>query len=188
MVMAEFAKRWTREMVLALPDDGNRYELFEGQLLVTPAPDGLHQLALVRLYDLVAPYVRARGLGETMLSPADLSLGGEQLSQPDLFVLPSLPTDRRDWSGYPDPVLVVEVLSPGTERFDRTVKRRRFQRAGIPDYWIVDLDRRAVEVWHPTDRSSRTLDQRLDWHPAGAGSALTIDLPRYFDSVWGRPA
>ena len=127
MVMLE-TKRWTRKMVLALPDDGNRYELFDGELLLTPAPTGLHQLALARLYEIVAPYVRANGLGQTMWSPADLSLGGEQLSQPDLFVMPSLPKDRRYWSAFPDPALVVEILSPGAERFDRTVKRPRFQK------------------------------------------------------------
>ena len=185
MVMPE-AKRWTRDMVLALPDDGNRYELFDGELLVTPAPTGLHQLALSRLHEMVAPYVRANGLGQTMWSPADLALGGEQLSQPDLFVMPWLPDDRRAWSGFPDPVLVVEILSPSSDRFDRTVKRRRFQRAGIPEYWIVDLDRRAFERWRPKDEYAETLDRQLTWHLDGAAQSLTIDLPRYFTDVWGR--
>ena len=58
----------------------------------------------------------------------------DQLSQPDLFVLPYLPPDRADWSGFPNPALVIEVLSPSTARFDRVVKRRRFQRGGIPEY------------------------------------------------------
>lgn len=184
MVMPE-AKRWTREMVLALPDDGSRYELFDGELLVTPAPTGLHQLAVARLYDIVAPYVRANGLGQTLWSPADLALGGEQLSQPDLFVMPWLPDDRRAWSGFPDPVLIVEILSPSSERFDRTVKRRRFQRAGIPEYWIVDLDRRAVERWRPKDENPENVRQRLIWQPDRAAHSLTIDLPRYFTGVWG---
>ena len=184
MVMPE-ATRWTRDMVLALPDDGNRYELFDGELLVTPAPTGLHQLALARLFGLVAPYVHANAVGEALWSPADLALGGEQLSQPDLFVMPWLPGGRRLWSAFPDPILVVEILSPSTERFDRTVKRPRFQRAGIPEYWIVDLDRRAVERWRPKDTHPETLDQRLTWHPDGAAEALTIDLPEYFAGVWG---
>ena len=185
MVMPEVAKRWTREMVLALPDDGNRYELFDGELLVTPAPTGLHQLALLQLYDLVAPFVRAHRLGVTMWSPADLSLGGDQFSQPDLFVVPWLPRDRRHWSAFPDPVLVVEILSPSTERFDRLVKRPRFQHAGIPQYWVVDLDRRIVERWRPKDERAEVLDERLIWHPDGAAQALQIDLPRYFAEVWG---
>ena len=185
MVMPAPAGRWTREMVLALPDDGNRYELFDGELLVTPAPTGLHQLAVSRLWGSLLPFVELHRLGEIMTSPADLRLGGKQLSQPDLFVVPWLPRDRRDWSGFPDPVLVVEILSPSSERFDRTVKRRRFQRAGIPEYWIVDLDRRVVERWRPRDQDAEIFDQTLTWHPDRAAEALTIDLPRYFEAVWG---
>jgi Uma2 family endonuclease len=187
MGMPDMAQKWTREMVLALPDDGNRYELFDGELLVTPAPAGLHQLAVVRLYDLVAPYVRTHRLGETMLSPADLHLGGNQLSQPDLFVVPSLPPDR-SWDAFPNPILIAEVLSPSSARFDRITKRRRFQRAGIPEYWVVDLDARTIERWRPQDDRPEILDDRLIWEAAGAAAALEIDLPAVFQSIWGQPA
>ena len=179
---------WTREMVLALPDDGNRYELFDGELLVTPAPTGLHQLALMRLYDVLAPFVQAHRVGEVFWSPADLRLGGEQLSQPDLFVVPFLPADRRDWAAYPDPILIVEVLSPSTARFDRIVKRHRFQRVGIPEYWIVDPDARLVERWKPGDERPEVLDLVLAWHPAGAPAPLEVDLPVLFQSIWGTEA
>lgn len=187
MGMPDTAGKWTREMVLSLPDDGNRYELFDGELLVTPAPAFLHQLAVVRFYDLIAPFVRIHNLGETLLAPADLSLGGTQLSQPDLFVAPSLPADL-SWSSLPNPRLVVEILSPSSAGFDRTTKRRRFQRAGIPEYWIVDLDARTVERWRPRDQRPEILDQRLVWAPAGAEAALEIDLPAVFQSIRARPA
>ena len=186
MGMPDTAIKWTREMVLALPDDGKRYELFDGELLVSPAPNLVHQLALARLYDALAPFVRAHRLGETLWSPADLSLGGDELAQPDLFVLPFLPPDRRDWSAYPNPILVVEVLSPSTARYDRIVKRRRFQRAGIPEYWIVDLDARVVERWRPGHERPEVADERLAWHPEGAEAALEIALPGLFTSVWGK--
>jgi Uma2 family endonuclease len=172
-------------MVLALPDDGNRYELFDGELLVTPAPNGLHQLAVSRLWQALLPFVQFHGLGEIMTSPADLHLGGDQISQPDLFVIPSLPSNRREWGGFPNPILVIEILSPGTARFDRIVKRRRFQRAGIPEYWVVDLDARAIERWRPADERPEILDEQLTWHPAGAAQDLTIELPRFFAGVWG---
>jgi len=184
MGMPDSARTWTREMVLALPDDRNRYELFDGELLVTPAPSGLHQLAVVRLYDVVAPYVRANHLGETMVSPADLALGGEQLSQPDLFVVPGLPADR-SWNGFPDPILVIEILSPSSARADRITKRRRFQRAGIPEYWVVDLDARTVERWRPADERPEIVDGQLGWQPEGAAQPLEIDLPAVFQQVWG---
>lgn len=185
MGMPETLDRWSRERVLALPDDGNRYELFDGELLVTPAPNGLHQLAVARLWEELFLFVRRQGLGQLMTSPADLHLGGEQLSQPDLFLMPSVPADPRDWARFPDPVLVVEVLSAGTARFDRIIKRRRFQRAGIPEYWIMDLDAQVVERWRPGDDRPEILDQRLEWQPAGAAEALVIDLPAFFGSLTG---
>ena len=184
MGMADKARHWTRELVLALPDDGNRYELFDGELLVTPAPSGPHQVALMLLFEAIAPFVRAQALGVTLWSPADLSLGGNQLSQPDLFVIPHIPPDR-EWSHFPNPTLVIEVLSPSSARFDRIIKRRRFQRAGISDYWIVDLDARAIERWRPVDERPEVLDERLTWHPAGAVEPLELDLPGYFREVWG---
>lgn len=184
MGMPKPARTWTREMVLALPDDGNRYELFDGELVVTPAPSGLHQLAVVGLYDVVAPYVRANSLGQTLVSPADLGLGGTQLSQPDLFVVPSLPADR-SWREFPNPILVVEILSPSSARADRIIKRRRFQRAEIPEYWVVDLDARTVERWRPGDERPEIADERLIWQPEGAAAALEVDLPAVFQKVWG---
>lgn len=183
MGMPETLDRWTRERVLALPEDGNRYELFDGELLVTPAPNGLHQLAISALWETLLPFVKRHGLGRILTSPADLSLGGDQLSQPDLFVIPSVPADPRDWARFPDPVLVVEVLSAGTARFDRVVKRRRFQRAGIPEYWIVDLDAQAVERWRRGDDRPEILDQRLEWRPQGSTEAMVIDLPAFFGSL-----
>lgn len=186
MGMPDMARKWTREMVLALPDDGNRYELFDGELLVTPAPAGLHQVAIAAMIGRLLPFVTAQGLGWLLTSPADLQLGGDQLSQPDLFVVPYLPADR-DWAAFPNPTLVIEILSPSTARFDKVTKRRRFQGAGIPEYWVVDLDSRAVDRWRPADERPEILDERLVWHPAGAAEPLELDLPQYFSEVWGKP-
>jgi Uma2 family endonuclease len=183
MGMPETLDRWDRARVLAIPEDGKRYELFDGALLVTPAPNGLHQLAISVLWETLLPFVKENALGRIFTSPADLSLGGEQLSQPDLFVMPSVPADPKDWSGFPDPILVIEVLSSATARFDRVIKRRRFQRAGIQEYWIVDLDAQAFERWRPGDERPEILDQRLEWLPAGSGEGLVIDLPEFFRSL-----
>jgi Uma2 family endonuclease len=87
----------------------------------------------------------------------------------------------------PNPILVVEILSPCTASFDRFVKRRRFQKTGIPEYWIVDLDARAVERWRPGDERAELLNERLIWKPAGAADALELDLPAFFREVWGKP-
>ncbi len=188
MGMPDTVDRWTREMVLALPDDGNRYELFDGELLVTPSPSYLHQRSLAALNDVLRPYVKRHGLGEVLPSPADLHLNGQQLAQPDLFVLPPMPgTGAAEWSAIPNPILVVEILSPSTARYDRLVKRRRYQRTGIPEYWVVDLDGRLVERWRPEDERPELLAEELTWQPDPTAAALRIDLPPLFREIWKEP-
>ena len=115
MGMPELSQVWTREMVLALPDDGNRYELLGGELLVTPAPRPRHQLVVGALSNASVRMCARRASGTPWRRPADLSLGGEQLVQPDVFVVAR--EGRRvpeQWSDVPSPLLVVEVLSPST--------------------------------------------------------------------------
>ncbi|MGE0552547.1 MAG: Uma2 family endonuclease [Gemmatimonadales bacterium] len=184
--MPELAKIWTREEVLALPDDGNRYELVDGELLVSPTPRPLHQLAVSAFYDRVKAYVRANRLGTVLFSPADLDLRAGQLLQPDLFVLATEPgRPFREWTEAGIPRLVVEVLSPSTARYDRITKRRRYQRSQVPAYWIVDLDARLVEVWKPMSESPVLVDEVLTWQPDETVPALRIDLPACFREIWG---
>jgi Uma2 family endonuclease len=175
---------WTRERVLALPADGSRYELIDGELLVSPAPRPLHQVAVKLLETLLHPYVKDHGLGMSMPLAADLEPLPGQLTQPDLFVLPPGPRFQR-WEEAPLPFLVVEVLSPSTARYDRGLKRRFYQRAGVAEYWLVDLDARVVERWRPGDTRPEILDQVLDWQPDPSVPALEVDLAGYFREVAG---
>ena len=188
MVMPELVKRWTREEVLALPDDGNRYELIDGELLVTPSPRPLHQLAVWTLYDRVHPYVRAHRLGRTGLAPSDLDLESGQLVQPDLFVV-SLRKGRPpiEWPDFGVPLLIAEVLSPSTALSDRTTKRRRYQQSRVGEYWIVDVDARVIERWRPADQRPEILAERIEWQPDPALAPLGIELADYFREVWGEP-
>ena len=175
---------WTREMVLALPDDGNRYELFDGELLVTPAPRARHQDAALALVRRLDPYVRSQGLGHLGFAPADLALEGGQLAQPDVYVVPMLGRRApRVWKEYGIPLLVVEILSPSSARHDRITKRRRYQRTGVPEYWVVDLDARIVERWRPGDERPEVLDDVLTWQPDSTLTPLTIVLPELFAEV-----
>ena len=187
MGMPDATRVWTREEVLALPDDGNRYELVDGELLVSPSPRGIHQRAVLGLYRIIDPYVRVQGAGLTMLAPADLDLGSGQLVQPDLFVVPLLADGREplEWPDFGIPILVVEVTSPSTARYDRITKRYRFQRSGVSEYWIVDTDARTVERWTPGDTRPEVLDERISWGPPGAADQLIIDLAPYFRGAWG---
>lgn len=178
--------RWTREEVLALPDDGNKYELIDGELLVSPSPRGLHQRGVFELTRLVDPYVRVNRLGYLMCLPADLDFRADHLLQPDIFVGAMI--DGREpieWSDYGIPILIVEVLSPSTARYDRITKRRFYQRSGVPVYWIVDLDARLVEVWRPESQQPDIVDGELTWAPLNDISPLVIDLSAYFRAVWG---
>ncbi|MGE3618287.1 MAG: Uma2 family endonuclease [Gemmatimonadales bacterium] len=183
--MPEGARSWTRAAVLALPDDGKRYELVDGELLVSPSPRPRHQFAVVAFYDRIAPYVRANQLGTVLFPPADLDLKSEQLLQPDLFVLDIAPgSGFDDWTEAGIPRLVIEVLSPSTARFDRVTKRRRYQRSGVPTYWIVDLDARLVEEWAPGSEAPHIVDAVLTWQPDPAVPGLQIDLPACFREIW----
>lgn len=185
MGMRDLARTWTREDVLALPDDGNRYELVDGELLVSPSPRWLHQRGIVSLVMAVYPHVRAHRLGAVLISPADLDLKSGQLVQPDLFVGAMVEgREPIEWTDVGIPVLVAEVLSPSTARFDRITKRRRYQRSGVRAYWIVDLDARLVEVWAPGDEKPTIVERTLRWDVPSADTGLSIDLAAYFREVW----
>lgn len=186
MGMPQANQRWTAAMVRELPDDGNRYEVIDGELLVTPSPVEVHQRAVGVLFGHLFNYLEPLGIGEVLASPADLELDPHGLVQPDLFVqgLVDGKLSRR-WNDGAPLLLVVEVLSPSTARADRTTKRLRFQRAGIPEYWIVDLDARVIERWRPQDDRPEVNAERITWQPVDAPEPLTVNLATYFRRVCG---
>jgi Uma2 family endonuclease len=175
---------WTAEMARALPDDGRRYEVLDGALLVTPAPELMHQRAVMRLYDHLKPYTESNGLGETLVSPADIEFSPRRLVQPDLFVVPMEGGGRpKTWRDISSLLLAVEVLSPSTARADRLRKRRIYQDEGVPEYWIVDLDARMIERWRPRDERPEILVDQLSWQPRTDAAPLTVGLEELFASV-----
>ena len=184
MGMAQASTTWTGERVRALPDDGLRYELVDGELLVTPSPGWTHQTAVAALFRRLDGYVGSNALGWVRFAPADISLGEDEVLQPDLFVIPAA-LNPRSWQEVRALLLVIEVLSPGTARYDRLIKRRRYQRASVPEYWIVDLDARLVERWKPDDTRPEILTETLEWTPAPGLKPLEIELPVFFAEVWG---
>ncbi len=179
-------RRWTAAEVRELQDQSRpwpRYELVAGQLLVTPAPRGAHQRAVGLLFAALAAYVEAEGLGEAVLSPADLELEPENVTQPDVFVVPTTDLPWREWTDVKALLLVVEVLSPSTAADDRSTKRSHYQRAGVPECWIVDLDTRVVERWGPDDDRPELVRGPLTWKPERASVPLSLDLPAFFARV-----
>lgn len=186
MGMPQAAHDWTVERVLALPDDRNRYEVVDGELLVSPAPSFRHQDVVRALIVRLDPYVRSTGIGRLSLAPADIELDDRTLVQPDVFVF-RLPGNAKpeSWKDVRDILLAVEVISPRTARADRQVKRRRYQRHGVPEYWIVDAPARLIERWRPDDVRPEVLTESIDWRPTADpdGPALAIDLPAFFGEL-----
>ncbi len=184
MGMPEALERWTAARVRELPDDGNRYEVVDGELLVTPAPRFDHQEAVLAFMRLLDPYLLRIGGAHLVVSPADVELDTATLVQPDVFVVPSVGGRRpRTWRDITGLLLAVEIVSPASARADRAIKRRRYQRAGIPEYWVVDLDARIVERWRPEDERPEIVTEQLAWAPRAGVDPLSIDLAAYFRTV-----
>ena len=174
---------WTLEMVRTLPDDGNRYEVLDGYLLVSPAPSYRHQIAVHLLYEILAPYTRSHRIGRTLMSPADIELSPTRMVQPDVFVVPE-ELRAASWREVTRLHLAAEVISPSSARADRVEKRTAYQDKEVPEYWVVDLDTRVFERWLPSDVRPEILSDRIEWHPVAEAPPLSIDLGGYFAEVW----
>lgn len=174
---------WTADMVRALPDDGNRYEVVWGELLVTPAPRPWHQIVQGRLQFALQKHLEHHRSAYLLASPADISWGPDILVQPDLFVVPVVELRTLEWDHIKGLLLAIEVLSPSTARYDRFTKRRLYQHVGIPQYWIVDPQDRTVEVWTPDVTTPIIERDRLVWTVPGDETSLAIDLAELFRPV-----
>lgn len=175
---------YTADMVRAMPDDGNLYEVVRGELLVSPAPRPWHEEVAIRLLEAVRAYLRAEPFGHAFGSRSDLSWGlRDVIVSPDLFVVPLEEARRLDWLSLRTVLLVAEVLSPSSSRADRFTKRRLYQEQGVPLYWIIDPEERYAEVWRPGDDFPLQERQALHWEPDGAGAPFTLDLTELFREI-----
>lgn len=138
----------TYEDYAAMPNDGKRYEILEGELAVTPAPSLKHQATSLNLIVRLSQHIRENDLGQLFHAPADLILESTSVLQPDLlFVSKSRKgiLTATAIEGAPD--LVIEILSPTTSRNDRVTKAQIYARHKVPAYWIVDPDQETIEVY-----------------------------------------
>lgn len=187
---AETVRRWTarevRQLITDAPLATPRYELVDGDLLVTPSPSPQHQNAVRLLLVALSAYLDSDPVGQPLSSPSDIELEPEDVRQPDVFVMPRDEWRRVIRQGYParELLLAVEVLSPSNARDDRVRKRPGYQQH-VSEYWIVDLEARLIERWRPGDDRPEILTERLTWHPNGARVAMTIELPPFFARVFG---
>jgi Uma2 family endonuclease len=178
---AASTRRWTVDDVHGLIeeqlDPWPRYELVDGELLVTPSASMQHERALNWLHRRVDAYCESEGVGELFASPSELRLVAGTIVQPDRFVVARGNAGAaRTWSEVQRVLLVIEALSPSTARSDRGKKRELYQAAGVDEYWIVDLESRVVERWLPNDDRPEVIRDRLVWHPADAASPLVVEV------------
>jgi Uma2 family endonuclease len=145
-VIEKQARRWTYEEYYKL-DDGQRYEIIDGDLLMAPSPDVWHQDWLSNLHFLLRLYFAKRKAGRLFIAPFDVVLDSENTVQPDLVFVAAANKgiiEKRAVFGAPD--LLVELLSPSSIRRDRHVKKALYARFGVKEYWIGDPANRTMEI------------------------------------------
>lgn len=169
---AASAGEWTVDMLRDLPDDGRRYEIIDGVLLVTPAPVPRHQLTAANLYDLL------RGSCpdgyRVFFAPLDWQPDNTTSLEPDLLIIPR--SAYRETETIGTPVVAIEIASPSTARIDRTVKKDRYEQGGIVQYWLVDPGAGGkrephVEVFNLAEGSYQLLGR------ADGAESITVTLP-----------
>lgn len=182
-------RRWTSTEVRKLRGDNPRltprYELVDGELLVTSSPSALHQRIVSAFLRALHEYLRATSVGEVYVSPSDVELEPEFLSQPDVFVVPRAEAMRLRREDFPVHALLVaiEVLSPTSRRHDRVRKRPKYQRH-VHEYWIVDPDSRLIERWRSDDVRAESCTTQFTWQPPADVSPFTLDLEALFADVF----
>lgn len=146
--MKSSATKMTYDQYRLLPDDGKRYELIDGELLMTPSPSSRHQRALGNLFSELRAYARAHGAGEAFVSLLDVILEEHLVVQPDIVFVSQ---ERRDIVGeeaiHGAPDLVVEILSPSSFYHDLRRKMGLYSQFGVEEYWIVDPEKQTLDLY-----------------------------------------
>jgi Uma2 family endonuclease len=173
----------TYEDYLAMPDDGRRYEILDGEVAVSASLATLHQRIVGNFYWLLRRHVEPRGLGEVFIAPLTVILANTTVVEPDLVYVDTahagLVTDRGIRGA---PTLAIEVLSPSTATNDRGPKFQLYARYGVPYYWIADTDARVLEGYELTTGAYRLVD-RL--HREGEVALPPFpDLALVLDELW----
>jgi len=152
-VQEEYSFPWppnrplTRDDLDRIPDDGHRYELIDGALIMTPAPSRLHQRAVAAVYR--ALFAACPDELEVLFAPLDVVIAPDTVMQPDVLVAARADFTERDLPGAP--LLAVEMLSPSTKRVDLMLKWSRLEAAGCAAYWVVDPDTPSLIAWEMRD-------------------------------------
>jgi Uma2 family endonuclease len=183
MGMSVVVPRYTIQDLESFPADGNRYELLDGVLLVTPAPAPLHQAVVSRIFHGVATYLSPSGLAQ-VFSPGAVEIEPKVHLEPDLLVVPTaepaggILAETR-WSAIRRWWLAVEVSREGSLFYDRDHKTPAYLAVGVREVWRVDLQEEAVFVSRP-GCLNELVSEQIVWHPPELPDPLTLPISRLF--------
>jgi Uma2 family endonuclease len=166
-------RKLTYDDYVLIPEDGQRHEILDGEHYVTPAPFTPHQGISSKLHNRLGPFVERHRLGHLYAAPLDVVLSPHDIAQPDLLFISNQRAGiitRKNIQGAPD--LVVEILSASTRRRDEGIKLQRYERLGVPEYWMFDPGPRTAKVYRRNgDRLVPAAELSAD-----AGDLLTTPL------------
>lgn len=140
------------------PYEVRRYELIDGEIYLVPSPTPKHQQVVLNLASILREFVLSRDLGLVGVAPLDVVLSDEDVLQPDVIFIAKERlgiVGERNIQGAPD--LVIEVLSPSTAERDRTIKRARYARFGVREYWMVEPISKTIEVLKASQEGFETV-------------------------------
>ncbi|MBI5183962.1 MAG: Uma2 family endonuclease [Nitrospinae bacterium] len=146
-VLTDEKKRFSYQDYLKTPED-KRYELIEGELVMTPSPVPYHQWVAMNIAFEIREFVKRNDMGKVFLSPCDVYLDDENVLQPDILFISNERINiigEKNIQGAPD--LVIEILSENTAYTDMVKKKRLYARFGVKEYWIVATGEKTVEVY-----------------------------------------
>ena len=180
-IVIDSKTKLTYEDYALLPDDGKIHEIIDGDHYMTPAPATYHQTLSRRIQFQLYRQIEEKDLGFVFDAPTDVQLSDIDIVQPDLLVIhasrKSIISPKKI-IGAPD--LVIEILSESTSKKDRLLKLDLYQKAGVPEYWLVDPEGRQVAVHRLQEGRYRSAGEFHDEIGYSAIEGVRVDLSR----VW----
>ncbi|MCU0646499.1 MAG: Uma2 family endonuclease [Gemmatimonadaceae bacterium] len=171
---------WTIEDLATLPDDGNRYELLHGELLVTSLPSNRHQSVAAALVHILYSWCLVH-TGWAVRGPGGVEMSRTSWLMPDVALYPMPLHETADWSRIPPPTLVIEILSRSTRKRDRHRKRPAYLAFGVREVWTIDARHRLIEQWSATSEFPVAVDRSFTWGPDPTLPPIVFD----FDLIFG---
>jgi Uma2 family endonuclease len=179
MAMPLHVPTYTVDDLENFPNDGNRYELLDGFLIVTPGPGFPHQLIASRLAHLLTVFLEPSGKA-VVVGPGAVELRPKTHLEPDVLVLPAPRKGQKEWRHFTHWLLAIEVLSRSSRFYDREIKRDAYLALGVAEVWLVDRREELVLVSRRDGPHEVEARDRLVWSPEELDEPLTIDVPKLF--------